>query len=208
MDYYPIGLRKLKLNSKPTDASVAKYLPFYIFIINDVEYVLDLQISLLTLTRFNEFETELTPSENAPVITVESNDKVKLWKLFYKFIGTNHKLNNTAEIFKFRKQGEQLFDNLLLKFVPYHALKPIIQQKFPQVFHKVNELKPVVVLLDSLRGFDDLANAMINENDKDLEEDEVDVEVNVKLLPRFIPPHLSYRKDIVKTVKATCNPLW
>ncbi|CAK9683929.1 unnamed protein product [Candida parapsilosis] len=214
LDYYPIGLRKLKLNSQPTDASIAKYLPLYVFVINDVEYVLDLQFSLLTLTKFIEIESQLTINEEQPFLNVESDDKVKLWKLFYKFIGMNHKLSNVAEIIKFRKQGEQLFDNLLMRFIPYtDEIKAIIERQFPQVYHKVNESKPVAVLLDSLRGFDDLADksAQVNNNEEEFKEqtDGVDgSDVNVKSLPRFIPPHLSYRKDILKTVKAACNPLW
>ncbi|KAG5421228.1 hypothetical protein I9W82_000318 [Candida metapsilosis] len=203
LDYYPIGLRKLKLNSEPTDASIAKYLPFYVFVINDVEYVLDLQISLLTLTKVTEFESEL---EETSLITVESSDKVKLWKLFYKFIGIDRKLKTASDIIKNRKQGEALFDNLLMKFIPYKDIQPILERKFPQVYQQLSQSKPVVVLLDSLQGFDDLTNATINESMDQLGGDDVDL--SVSQLSRFIPPHLSYRKDIIKTVKAACNPLW
>ncbi|KAI5955571.1 hypothetical protein KGF57_003704 [Candida theae] len=209
LDYYPIGLRKLKLNSKPTDASITKYLPFYVFIINDVEYVLDLQISLLTLTRIAEFESELSSDNEGPSsIVVESRDKVKLWKLFYKFIGIDHRLKTSVDIVKNRKQGEQLFDNLLMKFVPYHDIRPVLERKFPLVFQKLNEQKPVVVLLDSLQGFDDLTYSVVNEKSMENDGANDEIDVSVKQLSRFIPPHLSYRKDIIKTVKAACNPLW
>ncbi|KAI5963673.1 uncharacterized protein KGF55_002553 [Candida pseudojiufengensis] len=188
--FYPTGLRKIKFNSKPTTSSISKYAPLYIFIIDDEKYVLDLQLSLITLTPISNLEFQNNNLSNS--IIIENEQKSKLWKLFKNFIGTE-------------KNDKNLFYNLSIKFVKYEDTIKLIENQFPFVYENIKQKnKSVEVLLDDLTGFDD----DVKKSTIDLvHASNVENLDNIEIL-KFIPPHLSYRKDIVNTIKSTNNPLW
>ncbi|KAI5951143.1 hypothetical protein KGF54_004217 [Candida jiufengensis] len=185
--FYPTGLRKIKFNSKPTVSTISKYSPLYVFIIDDEKYVLDLQISLLTLSPISNFESSINSSNS---IVVENDIKLKIWKLFYKFIGINNNDKN-------------LFLNLFIKFIKYEDALQLFKDKYPFVYTHLQQSQSIELLLDNLTGFDDLRKNSISLTDdsKTSKFDDIDI-------IKFIPPHLSYRKDIVRTIKSTNNPLW
>ena len=203
LEYYPIGLKRVRFNSKPTEFTIAKYLPLYIFVINEHKFVLDLHISLLTLTPFENLLSSRGSESKVLQNEIESAEKSKLWKLYYPLIGVDTKKQLYNGTLDSKQEGEKLFQNLSLKFVKYDDIMPDIKEKFSLVAEKIETLTCIEVDLKFMTGFDYSDDSIV----RDLRTGKLE-ESQPANLGKFVPPSLMYRKDIIKTLGSSRNRLW
>lgn len=195
-DHYPVGLRHVKFDGAPTVASVERFLPLYVFVIDNKRYMTDLQVSLLTSTVVSKI-LEKIPEDNKRAAT--SVEKSKLWKLFFKFIGLDIR-NPHNDVRKLKKDGQERFQNLLIHFIEEDALK-LYLESFPIVAERITQ-NQIEVSLDILSGFEDVSadGLVVNGNEE--------IIIDSTKVKKFIPPHLGYRKDVLRTVTTLSQPLW
>ncbi|CAX45120.1 SET3 histone deacetylase complex subunit, putative [Candida dubliniensis CD36] len=196
LNHYPIGLRYCKFDGKPDISVVDKYLPFYVFVIEDKNYVVDLQVSLITSTVASKFLNTAQPHQKREIDTTEKN---KLWKLFFKFIGIDPR-NPNCDQRSTITNGQKQFQNLLLHFVEADSVEEFLKE-FPEVHLKTKE-NQINVSLESLSGFSDCFN------DNIIVDGNSEIDIDSKKIEKFIPPHLNTRKDIIRTVSTLAHPLW
>ena len=195
---YPIGLKHIKFNRQFSELDIKAYLPFYIFTINDTDYVIDLQVSLITGTPISEFIDTVTDK-----IELTSTDKSKVWKLFFTMIGIDKKKPTIQ--YKLYNEGHSQFSFLLLHFIKYDDILKWIKEHHPK-FHEYIESHNQYnhVALESLQPFNDSSTkTIINETNTDFTIDIGHIEKSV-----FIPPNLKRRKDSLRTIQNATTPLW
>ncbi|KAG7661979.1 uncharacterized protein J8A68_004479 [[Candida] subhashii] len=201
IEQYPIGLRSVTFNSNPTESTIEKYLPLYIFNIDNERYVVDLQVALLTCTPVSKIHEKLNP---ASLKVTDNEVKSKIWKLFFKFVGLDPK-HPTRNQNILRKEGHGQFQNLLIHFIKFTDASSLLEEDFPLVYNTIwsdFQTKSIEVLLDSLCSFDDL------DRDDFVQDGDMEIVIDAKSIDKFIPPHLAYRKDIIRTVSVSSRPLW
>jgi ankyrin repeat protein len=195
---YPIGLKHIKFNKQFSELDIKNYLPFYIFTINNTDYVIDLQVSLITSTPTSKFIDTMTDK-----IELTSTDKSKVWKLFFTMIGIDKKKPTMQ--YKLYAEGHSQFSFLLLHFVKYDEIVKWIKEHHPN-FHEYieNHNQYNHVALETLQPFNDVSTkTIINETNTDFTIDIGHIEKCV-----FIPPNLKRRKDSLRTIQNATTPLW
>ena len=203
IENYPVGLRRAKFNVDSTIEDSKKYLPLYIFNINSVQYVTDLQISLLMGAPISKWNSKIS---NNSRVEATATDKSKLWRLFYEIIGIDPSLD-VHPCAKSRTEGHKQFQNLLVHFVKFEDISKLVEEEYPtthELVWKNFKQCSTEVVLESLRPFDEVSrykHCVVKEN-------EMDVVVDTKNISKFIPPHLGYRKDTIRTIGSHSRPLW
>ena len=71
LDHYPIGLRYCKFDGNPNISAVDKFLPFYVFVIDDKKYAVDLQVSLITSTVVSKVINTVQPHQKREINATE-----------------------------------------------------------------------------------------------------------------------------------------
>ena len=101
---------------------------------------------------------------------------------------------------KLKKDGQERFQNLLIHFIEEDALK-LYLESFPIVAERITQ-NQIEVSLDILSGFEDVSadGLVVNGNEE--------IIIDSTKVKKFIPPHLGYRKDVLRTVTTLSQPLW
>lgn len=196
LDHYPIGLRYCKFDGNPNISAVDKFLPFYVFVIDDKKYAVDLQVSLITSTVVSKVINTVQPHQKREI---NATEKSKLWKLFFKFIGIDPRNPNCDQRSSITN-GQKQFQNLLLHFVEVDLAEEFLKE-FPEVHSKAKD-NQIDVSLESLSGFSDCVK------DDIIVDGNLEIDIDSKKIEKFIPPHLNTRKDIIRTVSTLAHPLW
>lgn len=196
LDHYPVGLRYCKFDGNPNISAVDKFLPFYVFVIDDKKYAVDLQVSLITSTVVSKVINTVQPHQKREI---NATEKSKLWKLFFKFIGIDPRNPNCDQRSSITN-GQRQFQNLLLHFVEVDLAEEFLKE-FPEVHSKAKD-NQIDVSLESLSGFSDCVK------DDIIVDGNLEIDIDSKKIEKFIPPHLNTRKDIIRTVSTLAHPLW
>ncbi|KAK6455624.1 uncharacterized protein RJT20DRAFT_97227 [Scheffersomyces xylosifermentans] len=200
IENYPIGLRTAKFNVTLTADDIRRYAPLYIFNIDGVKYVTDLQIALLTGAKVSSFISTFGPEVKSEATQV---DKSKIWRLFYEIIGIDP--SNSTVNTQSRVEGHGQFQNLVIHFIRFDDISKFVKLQYPVTYNFVwDQLSKysTEVLLESLLPFDDQQRNCV------VDESSMEIVVDTKSIGKFIPPHLGYRKDIIRTISSNSRPLW
>lgn len=196
---YPIGLKNFKFDTLKTLADLRDYLPLYIFKINNIDYVLDLQISLITSLPIGKFGFDITNP-----IELSTNDKSKVWNLFYPMIGIDGKqpFKNMAKLYS---DGHNKFQYLLLHFIRYDETTEWLSNQFPTYFKFITENR-----LHNQVSLESLQPLLKSQFKTIINDDVSDFVIDTKIIEKckFIPPNLKRRKDSLRTIQNVSLPLW
>ncbi|CUM65677.1 uncharacterized protein PRCAT00003325001 [Priceomyces carsonii] len=193
---YPIGLKYAKFGESLTPNEIVHYAPLYLFDLNESTYVVDLQVALLTGSFISSFASKISRSNK---VELNSDQKSKIWGLFFPFIGIGPSDNLAALL----KDGYSKFQNLSLHFIKFDEISHLVMQDYPLAFKEIWDNKKMVSV--------DLECLQTPEIEISKEADNAtEANVNAKLLEErwFLPPYLRNRKDSLKTIYSASSPLW
>lgn len=189
VERYPVGLRYIELNSAPTETTVRRYAPLYVFEYQGDEWVVDLQVALLTLVSYDEFSQRAQFSEKS---LLDNDTKSRIYLLFYGMVGRDP-AQPTKDL-----RGEQFskFQDLSLHFVKLSEVKAVIEKEYTQVFEWVWSHENVCrVSLDSLVPFD--------------EKRELNGKPPLREVPKYwVPPALRRNKRFLQYLHKRRTPMW
>lgn len=121
--YYPFGLRNAVFNKKLTEEEIEKYLPVYIFTINDEKYIIDLQINLILGVEdlYHQF-----PQLYKKKIRFEEKKKIWnfLWPLIGSFSNGDISIDRLQKVYKI--EGEN-FNELIINWVKLDDFKKLVK---------------------------------------------------------------------------------
>lgn len=203
---YPIGLQTAKFGLELTTQELGQYCPLYTFAIDGHDYVVDLQIALLTGSSVSSYTDKLASEYVKPLGEFH---KSKLWNLFYPMIGIDRE-HPFSFCSKSAQEGHEKFKNLLLQYIRLDQLEPRIRQEFPQTFEVIwNEQYKTPVDIETLLVFSDIPIATTPSiQNSNSEVPEIIFNPSTLLESKFVPPRLRRRADVLKTLQNTSTPLW
>ncbi|KAK6463035.1 hypothetical protein DFJ63DRAFT_101423 [Scheffersomyces coipomensis] len=199
----PVGLRTFRFNNENlTEKAIDMYTPLYIFEIDRVDYITDLQITLLTSL---QTQRVLKNFKSDDVMVCNETDKSKLWQLFFNFIGIDIK-DTTFDFKTQRREGHKHFQNLMISLIKFEDTVPFIKEQFPLTYSCVWEdlrNKSTRVSLATIQPYSEESDHNLVVNEEDME-----VVVDTKNINKFIPPRLEFRKDPIRVISNSNRPLW
>lgn len=122
--YYPYGLQNLKFDKDIEKNEIENYLPLYVFKMNDGEYLLDLQISIvLNIQNFNEKYPLLKKMK------VKKSEKANIWNLFWPLIGSykNYNLDSRSLNDQYKIE-EGKFNELIVNWIERKDFEDIMNR--------------------------------------------------------------------------------
>lgn len=183
---YPIGLQDVILNGSSSQSNVAKCSPLYVFSIDNQDWVIDLQISLLICHSVSAIHDECR-EDLGEELDLESKSKV--WPLFFNMIGIT-KSGYTEE------SGSKKFQDLSLRFLRLKAACNLIKKHNPDTFRLICEMgKASNVNLSTLERISVLPSSGL------------DLTCDERVLG-FVPPKLRKRQDVAHTIFKASSSLW
>ncbi|ODV65138.1 ankyrin, partial [Hyphopichia burtonii NRRL Y-1933] len=199
IENYPIGLRCIKFGIEHTLEELSKFVPLYVFKMNGEEYVIDLQLSLMTALSITELGEKANFSSK---IEVSLENKSKTWILFYPMIGidpSNPHLN-------LQREGHSKFKFLLLNFVKLSEAKSFLEKHYPKIVDLIWNKKFITpVDLGSMMPFNEVRNIQV-----DILTDKNDIVIDTESVQKtsFVPPKLRLRKDALRVIRKSNTPIW
>lgn len=205
---YPFGLRNATFNNNRTKEEVVKYLPLYYWKIDDVDYVVDIQIILiLGFENFQKKYSELYKTENCKLLKLE--DKSKIFNIIYTILKDNsveYKKQSNREKFLNYQNEFKKFNNIQIHFIKleevlkiidtdYNYLKGVINSR---IIKCSNEETPNEALVQFIKNGSGLNNInKVIDSRKQIQQMESDL---ASKLSKELPHNLRYRPSVVKAL--------
>lgn len=194
LNSYPIGLRFVKFGQTLSKTDILKYCPVYLFEFNDKQYVIDLQIAMITGFHVDRINQGLTGDER---IETSFQDKSKLWNLFAPLIGSRD--NSIIPSVELLIEGHDKFQFLEVSFIAFDKVTSLVQSQAPLTHQTVWETNCFTkVDFKQLNLFNPSSQALEPKPDT----------IEVESLQRFVPPSFKHRPDLLRAIHEAKTPLW